>query len=467
MILWNQGCSANKRMDLTSPLTVNKSKGSCIDDYLMHISHVSGLRFQPIVSLNTGEVIAQEVLSAVSGDPESFFSSLPEELHLAIFLWQLGEINHLPDIFWFNLPIAVFSEPYLVSELIASGSAKNNISIELQDPQNIQYLNPLEFNRLRSGIRRLQQHGWNIILDDLTSDCAPYLNSQDFQFAAVKFDCSALRGNPELEKQVQNARNLASLIVLEGIETADDLKTAKSCHADVGQGFLWPERKVKCYVPETTARQALLWSQRLDIIRKQRVTINTTISNTYFRLGVIHLLCDIDMTEPDGMISFANIPHKTDLNIIFSDPGPICLSCQRYLDRWSNKPVTFTMAFIDQQKQTLNELSCINHVVPMQQPVGTIHHSLSSSIHSLYRKKYDNVGAPRSSCTQCRIHSLTTNERDVMHLTGSGCTPSVIATRLGYSVKVVSKHRRSAMRKLGLARSTDFIRMSCAVSFSR
>ncbi len=458
---------SNKRMELTSSLTVNKYKRPSIDDYLMHISQVSGLRFQPIVSLSNGEVIAQEVLSAVAGDAESFFSSLPEELHLAIFLWQLEEISHLPECYWFNLPVALLSEPYLISELIASGPAKNNVSIELQDPENIQYLNPLQYNRLRSGVRRLQQHGWNIILDDLTSNCTSYLNPQNFQFAAVKFDRSELRDSPKLVQQVQNARNLAPLIVLEGIETADDLNTAKSCHADVGQGFFWPERKVKCYVPETIARQALLWSQRLEIIRKQRVTINTTISNTYFRLGVIHLLCDIDLTEPDGMISFADISHRTDLNIIFSDAGPICLSCQRYLDRWNNKPATFTLAFIDQQKQTLNELSCINQVVPMQQPVGTIRHSLSSSIHSLYRKKCDNEGAPRSSSYQCRIHSLTTNERDVMHLTGSGCTPSVIATRLGYSVKVVSKHRRSAMRKLGMDRSTDFIRMSCAVSFLR
>ncbi|WMY75333.1 EAL domain-containing protein [Buttiauxella selenatireducens] len=274
MILWNKGRKVNERIVSTSSFTANNIEDISLDSYLMSISQVSGLRFQPIVFLNNGQVIAHEVLSAISGDPALFFSSLCEELHLAIFLWQLEEVRHLPESCWFNLPVAVFSEPYLISELIAAGPAMENISIELQDPENIQHLNPLQFNRLRSGVRRLQQHGWNIILDDLTSTCAPYLNENDFKFAAVKFDRTELRGNPDLEQQIHHARSLSSVIVLEGIETAEDLKIANTCKADAGQGFLWPERKVNCYVPEVVARRALLWGQRLEHIRKQRVAVN-------------------------------------------------------------------------------------------------------------------------------------------------------------------------------------------------
>lgn len=249
---------------LSSYAANNIGRGA-LESYLMSISQVSGLRFQPIVSLYNGDVIAQEVLSCLSSDPEAFFSSLCKELHLAIFLWQLEEVCYLPEACWLNLPVAVLSEPYLISELIASVTAKENISIELQDPENIQYLNPLQFYRLRLGIRRLQQHGWNIILDDLTSICAPYLPAQDFKFSAVKFDRGELRGNLDLGQQIQHARSLASVIVLEGIETAEDLKLAMTCKADAAQGFLWPEKKVNCYVPEAVARRAMYWASSLTL----------------------------------------------------------------------------------------------------------------------------------------------------------------------------------------------------------
>lgn len=263
--LWNKGHGVNGLIKSLSSFAADNIERASLDSYLMSIGQVSGLRFQPIVSLYNGDVIAQEVLSNISCDPESFFSSLGKELHLAIFLWQLGEVGHLQESCWFNLPVAVLSEPYLISELIASEAAKDNISIELQDPENIQYLNSKEYHCLRSGIRRLQQHGWNIILDDLTSTCAPYLNAQDFKFSAVKFDRGELRGNPDLEHQIHHARSLASVIVLEGIETAEDLKIAMTCQADAAQGFLWPEKKVNCYVPEGVARRAMHWASSLTL----------------------------------------------------------------------------------------------------------------------------------------------------------------------------------------------------------
>lgn len=450
----------NKYTDLTSSFVANQTKGSCIDDYLIHISQVSGLRFQPIISLMNESIIAQEVLSSVSGDPASFFSSIPEDLQLSIFLWQLDQIKNMSEKYWLNLSAVVLSEPYLIGEFIAWGPARENVSIEFQDPESIRSMDTLQFSRLRSGIRRLQQHGWSIILDDLTSECAPYIKPQEFQFSAVKFDRSQLRNNPDLEEQINNAQSLASFIVVEGIETAEDLKIAKSCNSNAGQGFLWPEVKLKCYVPEIVARRASLWKNRLDKIRKQRVSVNISIDNNYFSLAVTELLCDIDLTEPDGMINFVDIPHKAELNIIFTENGPICLSCQRYQERWGTEFTRFILAFIDQEKQPLNKLSCINKVIPMQLPVKKIQQLLSSSIHSLYRKKCGSEGTQRSACSKCRITTLTANELYVMHLTGSGCIPFVIAKRLGCTAKVVSKYRRNAMHKLGMSRSTDFIRMS-------
>jgi DNA-binding NarL/FixJ family response regulator len=57
-----------------------------------------------------------------------------------------------------------------------------------------------------------------------------------------------------------------------------------------------------------------------------------------------------------------------------------------------------------------------------------------------------------------RYETLTTRERDVLHLIAQGETTSAIAAQLAISPRTVETHRTNLMRKLGLRTQTDVIR---------
>jgi DNA-binding NarL/FixJ family response regulator len=54
--------------------------------------------------------------------------------------------------------------------------------------------------------------------------------------------------------------------------------------------------------------------------------------------------------------------------------------------------------------------------------------------------------------------TLTTREREVLHLAATGATSMTIAARLALSPRTVETHRTNLMRKLGLRTQTDLIR---------
>lgn len=53
--------------------------------------------------------------------------------------------------------------------------------------------------------------------------------------------------------------------------------------------------------------------------------------------------------------------------------------------------------------------------------------------------------------------TLTTREREVLHLTVEGCNNTEIAERLSISPRTVATHRTNMMRKLGLSTQTELI----------
>jgi DNA-binding NarL/FixJ family response regulator len=57
-----------------------------------------------------------------------------------------------------------------------------------------------------------------------------------------------------------------------------------------------------------------------------------------------------------------------------------------------------------------------------------------------------------------KYETLTTREREVLHLSAEGCTSSEIATRLGISARTAETHRTHLMGKLGLHTQVELIR---------
>jgi len=59
-----------------------------------------------------------------------------------------------------------------------------------------------------------------------------------------------------------------------------------------------------------------------------------------------------------------------------------------------------------------------------------------------------------------RYETLTTGEREVLHLVGEGLTNDEIATRLGISSSTADTHRSNLMHKLDLHTQADLIRFA-------
>ena len=66
--------------------------------------------------------------------------------------------------------------------------------------------------------------------------------------------------------------------------------------------------------------------------------------------------------------------------------------------------------------------------------------------------------AQRAEATPDLYETLTTREREVLHLAAEGRSNSEIAARLSISPRTVEIHRRHLMRKLGLHSQTDLVR---------
>lgn len=243
----------------------NRDKYKSKRCYEAYIKKISGIRFQKIVNLRYKSVVAKEVLTNTREDPELFFSMLPPEVNLSIFLWQVEVLNSFPGIHWLNLPVSVFCDPYLIEQLLNSGPADKSIAIELQDPENIAGLDHRKYQQLKDGVSRVMCHGWHLILDDLSSSVDLTISARDFQFPIVKLDRDEIRHNPDIKSLVQSARRLGSFIVMEGIETPEDYKIAKESGADAGQGFFWTQDILDCMVPEIVARRAWKWHMELRV----------------------------------------------------------------------------------------------------------------------------------------------------------------------------------------------------------
>lgn len=57
-----------------------------------------------------------------------------------------------------------------------------------------------------------------------------------------------------------------------------------------------------------------------------------------------------------------------------------------------------------------------------------------------------------------KYETLTTREREVLHLSAEGCTSSEIASRLGISARTAETHRTHLMSKLGIHTQVELIR---------
>ncbi|WP_230199608.1 EAL domain-containing protein [Enterobacter hormaechei] len=159
------------------------------------LQRISGLRFQPLVDLHSGQVFAHEVLVEIHNvNLEVLFASLPSRSALQIFFWQANTLLQIParDAYWLNLPAEHLLNERAIRLLLALRH-QQRLTIEIQDPLTITRLSEDEQRRLHATLVRLKEAGWQIWLDDLTRELAEAFARLALPLDGVKIDRSALR----------------------------------------------------------------------------------------------------------------------------------------------------------------------------------------------------------------------------------------------------------------------------------
>ncbi|BBL31578.1 hypothetical protein TH60_07745 [Pantoea ananatis] len=215
------------------------------------LSVIQGIRLQPIVRLDNNNVFGYEILSLLPSntDVECFFQKLPTSLFVTLLEKQLMSIRRLTlsGLLFINIPVAVLLNMEL-SDITFFRHPDNRIVIEVQDAQHVGEMTVKRIAKLKESIKRLQHLGWSVWLDDYRTDMATWLTLAEFNFNGIKTDYHEMQkcrknGTP-IKPLVESAKRFSQNVLIEGIETAQDLYRAIDSGAALGQGFLWPESTV-------------------------------------------------------------------------------------------------------------------------------------------------------------------------------------------------------------------------------
>jgi EAL domain-containing protein (putative c-di-GMP-specific phosphodiesterase class I) len=210
------------------------------------LAAVKGMRLQPILRLEDDRLVASEALSLLNPhmNVEQFFQRLPVSQAFALFMWQVRGLMPMSGTFTVNLPLAVFCDPSKVDDIVAFDIG-HRIILEIQDADKLPLLSIGGRYQLIKQLRRISDAGYRIWLDDLCPELVGLWNTPDIRFHGVKVSVKTwLRyggQDDRLAELVNSLRRLGGQIVMEGIETGNDLVRCHRAGVDYAQGFLFPE----------------------------------------------------------------------------------------------------------------------------------------------------------------------------------------------------------------------------------
>lgn len=435
---------------------------------------IIGFRIQPLVSLQTKEIVAWEILSRLSPELHDiceFFSQITPAQSLAIFFSQFHAAKanaHRTGQaqYWLNLPVAVIADEFSIEQLNTLPH-KGDFAIEVQDPENIKHLDLLSRFNFVKGLRRLKKSGWGIYLDDITPDLTGEVDAIGMRFNGIKTCRSTLpQSNTELKEfihWVSALRSYATTIVVEGIETESMRNHAALSGANLGQGFLWPEENMAM-----DPQDIHTFAARLEQARSNRKVDNIRISipdrNDSWAQGMLLLMTEILRSE--GMLQDVVLSNENDTDLIFRESwcGLPPINCTRY----RSDPVYRQMA--TQRKMVLvypnknqldHRLHCpaIAAYITLEDTVQELYTSLRRLILGGKNGRGNrNLMDSSVGCSMiCRNQKLNDKELYVITKVSEGMKYSDIAKILQVGPKMVSSYKRSAMFKLGLQNNVDLL----------
>jgi two-component system response regulator NreC len=162
----------------------------------------------------------------------------------------------------------------------------------------------------------------------------------------------------------------------------------------------------------------------------------------------------VGQLQPDVLIVDLMLPSLSGLEVIHQVHKRIPRTHIVALSMHANESYVLAALRNGAAAYVLKEVSSTD-IVPAVHEVLAGRRYLSSPLSQYALEAYVQKakGAPLDS-----DETLTTREREVLHLVAQGEATPAIAARLGLSPRTIETHRTNLMRKLGLRSQTDLIR---------
>ncbi|MCU1363187.1 MAG: response regulator receiver modulated diguanylate phosphodiesterase [Acidimicrobiaceae bacterium] len=202
--------------------------------------------FQPIVDLNTYEVVGFEALSRFDSDrpTDSWFAEAAAlgrgaELELAAIRAALRQFDRLPP----NAFMAVNTSPAVIldgrfSELV-SGHHRGQIIIEVTEHQPVD-----DYDKLNAVCQELRDDGVRLAIDDAGSGYASLRHILKLRPDIIKFDIALTHEVDQdpikralVASLLQFSNDVNATVTAEGIESESELSTLNGLGVPWGQGF--------------------------------------------------------------------------------------------------------------------------------------------------------------------------------------------------------------------------------------
>lgn len=421
---------------------------------------VMGLRFQPVVNLCSEVTEGWEILTWLRDeDPEVWFPSLSVKTSMAIFMWQLNEAIKNEGLFWLNLPVKVLINPLCIAEICKLDHYRK-IIIEIQDPENIFTQDFIGQQSLASGIHVLREAGWQVWLDDITEELSKKLTDYVIPVDGIKIDKAEINKKDEFKELINRVKITSEYMIVEGIETYAHYLRARNQGAQLGQGFLWAERKVRMAIPDYYLSD--IKSFRSQPSQFSSCNIFLDCDNQYLKEGLHFLLWELVKSTRDECRDkpVRLVTDEKNASIIISQKktGETPVDCSAYINGFNNRQMSQIRILICKENERYQESRCpgIHFALDINDEIHVFRKAISKAIAQIR----GTVPLPevRPLCVRCRLclrYRLTQREKEIIDLMADGQSLDTIAQKYGCARKVIGGHKRAFMRKLAIRNNIE------------
>jgi EAL domain-containing protein (putative c-di-GMP-specific phosphodiesterase class I) len=298
---------------------------------LFSLSHQKAVGFEVLLRGHRGDGTAVSPPHIFSADPQADVAELDrltQRLHLTTARTVLPHgawlfLNVLPQTF-----LRPEHPAFLANLVENAGLATSTVVIEVLESQGG------DITALSEAAARYREKGFLIAIDDFGAGHSNLDRLLRIQPDIVKLDGELIRARcrattqPMLPYLVSLLHNVGMLVVVEGVETAEDLVLAVESNVDIVQGYLLgrPDSAANVTVSGSSERVELAFQQVGDMHAAQRRTYEARLQ-PYVAAMRRAVQCLLDDNHPFS--TFRNTP-MLDL--------PLCYGC--YLLDASGRPLT-------------------------------------------------------------------------------------------------------------------------------